>query len=303
MQRVAAHPQLQGAQDLQTFLEASDDTLEAWKESTKSKAPAFMSTVTDMKQGAYSSASRLSSYFTSDGPPPTFEPVADMPLLQMANYTTALQAQVQAVHKHSKSYMDRHSSLSSSMTSFGLALTQLANCEAEVSTSLAKGLSQMGITVDRLASLYSDQAGQEKQTFDEPMKDYVRLLGSCKNAISTRESALRAFNNASASVASKKDKLEKLRSAGGKEDKAAALARELSDAEESARIAKQEYESVVARLDAEMQRFQREKLADFKQMVVGFVSLQLEYSQRAQAHWRELLPQLEAIDAPPPTQP
>eukprot|EP00966_Prymnesium_polylepis_P128510 2972363-Prymnesium_polylepis.1 len=39
MQRVAAHPQLQGAQDLQTFLEASDDTLEAWKESTKSKVP------------------------------------------------------------------------------------------------------------------------------------------------------------------------------------------------------------------------------------------------------------------------
>ena len=47
-------------------------------------------------------------------------------------------------------------------------------------------------------------------------------------------------------------------------------------------------------------RFQREKLADFKQMVVGFVSLQLEYSQRIQAHWRELLPQLEAIDPPPP---
>jgi len=300
MQRVAAHPQLQGAQDLQTFLEASDDTLEAWKESTKGKAPAFMSTVADVKQGAYSSASRLSSYFTSDGPPPSFEPLADMPLMQMSNYTTALQAQVQAVHKHSKSYMERHAALSSSMTSFGLALTQLANCEAEVSTSLATGLSQMGLSVDRLSTLYAEQAGREKVTFDEPIKDYVRLLASCKQAISTRDSALRAFNSASAAAAAKKDKLEKLRAAGGKEDKASALARELAEAEEGARVAKQEYESVAARLDGEMARFQREKLADFKQMVTGFASLQLEYSQRVQAHWRELLPQLEAIEAPPP---
>ena len=123
MQRIAAHPQLHAAQDLQTFLEASDTQLEAWKESKKQKSPAFMSTVADVKQGAYSSASRLSSYFTSDGPPPTFEPVTDMPLMQMANYTAALQAQVQAVHKHSKSYMDRHSALSSSMGGFGLAVT------------------------------------------------------------------------------------------------------------------------------------------------------------------------------------
>ena len=112
MQRVAAHPQLQGARDLQTFLEASDDTLESWKESTKQKAPAFTSMAADVKQGAYSSASRISSYFAGEGPSATFEPVADMPLMQMANYTSALQTQVQAVHKHSKSYMERHGALS-----------------------------------------------------------------------------------------------------------------------------------------------------------------------------------------------
>jgi len=74
------------------------------------------------------------------------------------------------------------------------------------------------------------------------------------------------------------------------------VARELSDAEENVRVAKQDYESVAARLDADMVRFQREKLADFKQYIVGFVSLQLEYSQSVQAQWRELLPRLEAID-------
>ena len=60
---------------------------------------------------------------------------------------------------------------------------------------------------------------------------------------------------------------------------------------------------VAATVDAEMARFQREKLADFKQIVVQFVSTQLECSQRIQATWQGLLPQLEAIEPPPPPPP
>ena len=60
---------------------------------------------------------------------------------------------------------------------------------------------------------------------------------------------------------------------------------------------------VAAVVDAEMARFQREKLADFKQMVVNFVTIQLECSQRIQATWQGLLPQLEAIEPPPPGPP
>ena len=55
-----------------------------------------------------------------------------------------------------------------------------------------------------------------------------------------------------------------------------------------------------ARLDAEMARFQREKLADFKHVVIDFVKLQLEYSQKVHAAWAALLPQLDAIETPPP---
>ena len=41
---------------------------------------------------------------------------------------------------------------------FGLSLTQLANCESEINASLAKALSQMGLCVDRLSNLYTEQA-------------------------------------------------------------------------------------------------------------------------------------------------
>ena len=51
-----------------------------------------------------------------------------------------------------------------------------------------------------------------------------------------------------------------------------------------------------------MARFQLEKLADFKKFVIDFVKLQIEYSTRVQAAWRDLTPTLDAMqDASAPS--
>jgi len=294
---LVAHPMLHTAVDLQAFLEKPDDALEAWKELAKQqKSSSYGSMMSDVKAGLYSGYSRSVSLFGSESSA-SFTPQQDVPCQQMANYATALQAQVTAVHKHSKSYIERHKALSSSLTGFGLALTQLANCEQSTNESLARGFSHMGLCVGRLSATYSEQADREAQTFEDPMKEYIRLLTSVKHAIGAREAALRAWNAAASALTAKQERLQKLRDAGGKEDKISALAREVAEAEEAVNLAKSEYEAVAARVDGEMQRFQTEKLADFKRYVVGFLKLQLEYSERVQQTWRELLPRLEEIDS------
>ena len=124
----------------------------------------------------------------------------------------------------------------------------------------------------------------------------MRILGAVSAAITARHAALGKHNAAQSSLLGKKERLEKSRAGGGKEEKTAALSREVTEAEEAANLAKAEYEGVAARVDAEMGRFQAEKLVDFKRIVSGFISLQLEYSSRIQQAWRELLPRLEEID-------
>ena len=57
----------------------------------------------------------------------------------------------------------------------------------------------------------------------------------------------------------------------------------------------QAYEESVLRLE-NLTPHQREKLADFKAMMLAFVSLQIEYTQRAQEGWRELIPLLDNMD-------
>lgn len=261
LHRLVAHPALHTAPDLQAFLEKPEDALEAWKEQSKPpKAPLYSSLATDVKAGLLSSYSRSVSLFGGDSASAAFTPVQDVPCQQMGNYATALQTQVTAVHKHSKSYIERHKNLGTALTGFGLALTQLSDCEAAINDSLSRGISHMGLCVARLSATYAEQAEREAAAFEEPIKDYSRVLGAVKAAIGAREAALRANNSASAALATKRERLDKLRGAGGKEDKVAALAREVTEAEEAVNLTKAEYEAIVARVDAEMARFQREKL-------------------------------------------
>jgi len=295
LHHVACHPTLHTAPDLQTFLEASEPTLESWKDTSKTtKIPSASSLMTDVKSGLLSSYTRGFSLLGGDAP--GFRPIPDVPCQQMGNYAAALETQITAVHKHSRKYIERHRSLASSMTGFGLSLTQLANCESEINASFAKALSQMGLCVDRLSNLYTEQASKESEAFEEPMKGYIRLLTQCKQAIAARENALTLYNAASSALVLKKDRLER-----AKEEKASALRNEVHQAEKHVVFCRGEYEKVAAVVDSEMMRFQKEKLADFKQMLVELVTIQLECSQRIQATWQGLLPQLEAIEPTMPT--
>ena len=143
---------------------------------------AYEAMLGDVKSGIMSSYTRGFGLLGGEAPP-AFTPVQDVPCQQMGNYAAALETQITSVHKHSKKYIERHRALAASMTGFGLSLTQLANCESEINASLAKALSQMGLCVDRLSNLYTEQAAKENAAFEEPMKDYIRVLAQAKQAI------------------------------------------------------------------------------------------------------------------------
>ncbi|KOO25931.1 sorting nexin 1 [Chrysochromulina tobinii] len=264
LQRLVAHPMIHTAPDLQAFLEKPDDELEQWREKAKGGALGTKAySLQDVKSGLLKMAN--SSLSMTEMPPASFLPLADVPCQQMGNYAAAVQA-------------------------------QLADCQRTINESLANGISSMGLCVGRLSATYHELAEREKLAFDEPMKEYVRILSSAKAAIACRDAAVKKYNDAQLTMLLKKERLEKHRAAGGKEEKAAVLSGELAVAEESTNLAKAEYEAIAARVDAEMARFQAEKLADLKRIVINFISLQIEYSVRVQQAWRELLPRLQAIE-------
>jgi len=304
LQRVAAHPQLHYSRDLQIFLEASEEELEA----AQAKPSSYIGEVFgDVKQGlramlSTESYTRPLKIFSNDSAPP-FTAETDLTCQQMANYVATLERQMADVHKHSKRMVDRHQALAKSVSGFGTSVTQLAKCETEINESLANALSAMGRSVSSMSNVYDKQASTESQVFVEPMSDYLRMLAQCKQAIGAREASLRVFNSAAAQLAAKRDRrerAEKVAASGSREERSASVLEE-EQALEAHECAKLEYERVAATLDAEMARFQREKLIDLKRIVVGFVTTQLEYSQKIQAEWQSLLPLVGNIEGGSPS--
>jgi hypothetical protein len=47
-----------------------------------------------------------------------------------------------------------------------------------------------------------------------------------------------------------------------------------------------------------MERFQKEKVTHFKELVVDYVKMQIEHSRKVQAVWDGLIPEIEALSQP-----
>ncbi len=66
-------------------------------------------------------------------------------------------------------------------------------------------------------------------------------------------------------------------------------------AESDAAKARLSHEQVSQVTRQEMERFQKEKVAHFKELVVDYVKMQIEHSRKVQAVWDGLLPEIEAL--------
>jgi len=98
-------------------------------------------------------------------------------------YVLNLEAQLSNVAKHTASLMKRGKELSTHLGDFGLAFTLLGKHETE---ALHAALSKMGHTADQLSLLTTDQVEKEQRYFEEPIGDYLAILGAVKEAIDRR---------------------------------------------------------------------------------------------------------------------
>lgn len=81
----------------------------------------------------------------------------------------------------------------------------------------------------------------------------------------------------------------------GKEALAATKEHAANAAKETMELTKYEYEKVSERLLIEYESFKSRKVADIKEIILNFVSLQIEFHKKAEEAWTELLPKIEAI--------
>ena len=249
------------------------------------------------------------------GPPPAQRAKTedDVRFDEIRAYVTSLEPQMVAVHKHVHGLVDKGKDMAQALFDFGLAFTLLGQAESD---GLGEAMAQLGQCADKLSRITAVEADKERQFFDEPIRDYVRLVRQVKLALDVRTAKMAAYEQALAELDAKKAERERVaRAAGGQapggaarsaaggshldpgshQSRVAAVEEELKAAQAASEAARAEFELVTSRVFHEVERFKRDKLADLKGIVLDYVQLQIEYNQQVEQSWRDVLPALQAL--------
>ena len=261
LNKIAAHPILQHDGDLKIFLES-----EAFNVDVKHRE--------HKESGLGESKGMFSSLGLSSNTSGKFIEHDDW-FHDRKIYLEALESQLKALLKSIDSVVSQRKVLAEAAGDFSTSLQALSTVELSVSLSVPlQGLSDLQL---RIRELYERQAQQDVLTLGITIDEYIRLIVSVKTAFSQRQKSFHAWHSAEAELQKRKATQEKvLRSGRTQQDRLNQLQADVSDGERRSHQARLLFEDMGRLMRGELERFEKEKVEDFKSGVETFLEGAIE---------------------------
>ena len=147
----------------------------------------------------------------------------------------------------------------------------------ELSPSLSRPLEALSDLQIRIKELYDRQAQQDVLTLGITIDEYIRLISSIKMAFSSRQKAYHSWHSAESEMQKRKTTQEKLlRQGKTQQDRLVQMNADVADAERKVHQARLLFEDMGRLMRSELERFEREKVEDFKSAVETFLEGAIE---------------------------
>lgn len=286
--KVAAHPVLKCTKELQMFLEADE---EGW--ALECKAPPVdigsrlkLNNAVSWFQNVGQTATNLVSGRNDDA-------LEDPEYLRIKDYVVSLESHLLEAHRQAQRLVRKEQDLGAALLDFGQASERLGKFQQG---GLPDAFAQLAYRANQIASATRERTEVLSSNFELPLKEFARTVKSVQTTIADRSAALSAYQHAKSEVDSKKVKLNKLRATpGAKEERIAEAERELQEAEQNVKNTKIQYESIVARMTEELNRYQIERAAEMTTVLRGFALTQAQLANESAKSWSQLLSDLEGM--------
>ncbi|XP_042144813.1 sorting nexin-2 isoform X2 [Ixodes scapularis] len=277
LQRTAQHPSLRVDPDFREFLELEAELPRATSTAALSGAGMFrlISRVGD-------SVSKITTKM--DETDPWFE--------EKQQQVDNLDLQLRRLHASIETMVQQRRELSQSTGSFAKSAAMLGNCEEH--TGLSRALSKLAEVCERVEQVQGRQAKQDFYCLAELVKDYVSLVGAIKEALHQRVKVYGTWQHAQQTLARKREAKAKLELAQ-KADRLPQARQEVLDWEAKVDRAQEEFDSVSRVIRAELDRFELDRIADFRASVVRYLEFLLDTQQQLIKYWETFLPEAKAI--------
>lgn len=273
LNKTAAHPVLQHDGDLKTFLESDAFNVDI-KHKDRAKDPLLASE----SSGGFMSSIGLGS---SGGGGKFIE--HDDWFHDRKVYLDALENQLKALQKSTDTVIAQRKALAESCGDFSVSLHQLAS--VELSPSLSGPLDALGDLQMRIQELYQRQAMQDMLTLGIVIEEYIRLISSVQKSFHQRQRAFHAWHTAESKLAEIKKSQDKLLRAGrSQQDRLAQMQADVADQERKVHAARLLFEDMGRLMRGELERFEKEKVEDFKSGVETFLEGAVEAQKEVRLH-------------------
>jgi len=160
--------------------------------------------------------------------------------------------------------------VSNSFSAFGLGET---DAHGALCAEFGKSTGQLSVTTNEYAERLSVQ-------FEEPLLDFVRLIGSTKAALQRRADKRKEYVAAVTDTESKQASYQKYLAAPDKQDKAAMKLKEVEKAQEDQEAAKRVLDEVTTVFLAEFENFKNNKTTEIKALLVKMCELDIDFHAR-----------------------
>ncbi|XP_010452531.1 PREDICTED: sorting nexin 1-like [Camelina sativa] len=283
--RIALHPEVQQSEDLRTFLQADEETMDRFRfqETGIFKKPA------DLMQMFRDVQSKVSDAVLGKEKPVEETTAA---YEKLKHYIYELENHLAEAQKHAYRLVKRHRELGQSLLDFGKAVKLLGACEGEPT---GKAFSDLGTKSELLSIKLQKEAQQVLMNFEEPLKDYVRYVQSIKATIAERGTAFKQHCELAETTKLKEINLDKLMLT--RSDKVGEAEIEYREIKAESEVATRRFERIVTRMEEEIVRFQEQKTEEMGVAFHQFAKGQARLANSIADAWRSLLPKLEASSA------
>lgn len=261
LSKIAAHPTLQHDADLKLFLESEAFNVDIKHKERRDPLPPESKGV-------------LGSLGINVGGGSKFVEQDDW-FHDRKVYLDALENQLRGLLKVMDTMVSQRKMMADAAADFSASLHALST--VELSPSLSGPLDALSDLQLTIRDVYDRQAQQDVLTFGIIIEEYIRLIGSVKQAFNQRQKGFYAWHTAESELHKKKATQDKLlRQGKSQQDRLNQVNAEVSEAERKVHQARLLFEEMGRSIRSELDRFEKEKVEDFKSGVETFLESAVE---------------------------
>ncbi|KAK3816270.1 MAG: Vps5 C terminal like-domain-containing protein [Benniella sp.] len=278
LRKMTAHPMLYGDPDLKLFLESESLVAEEKRQDSKG----FMTKVGETLSSAttFTKVQETDEWFES-----------------RRNQLDVLESQLRSLLKAVEAIIKQRKDLGVASSEFGESIVSLAG--TELNKPLANSLLVLGNLKIRIKELHEKQAHMDVLTLEHTVDEYIRTIGSIRNTFLARVKFNQNMVQAQNDLVKKRANYEKMSqpSRKTKPERLQQLQQEIIEAEQRVNSTKRDFEEISSLIRQEFDRFDREKVEDFKQSIEAFLASMVQHQREIVSLWENYFKTLSGAGA------